>query len=222
MPTDGTGSTVVARRLQREAYFPTLIYFLDLPDAAALNSAIKPHIYAWRAADGAGIVRSNVRGTGAWHSRLDMHQRAEYRALVDHVLAAALPIHEEMGYDPAYELAIDNMWANVHARHAFNRSHVHPNVLWSGAYYVQAPAGSGRIYFTDPRPQALAITARYAPDEPRKPLAWAEVYFEPIEGRLLLFPAWLQHEVEPNLSEQGGLAGDRISVSFNLFQQRRR
>jgi uncharacterized protein (TIGR02466 family) len=47
------------------------------------------------------------------------------------------------------------------------------------------------------------------------------VYYEPLEGRLLLFPAWLQHEVEPNLAEQDGPAGDRISVSFNLFQQRR-
>lgn len=221
MPTDATGSTAVTGRLQRETYFPTLIYFLDLPEAAALNADIKPQIYAWRAADGEGIVRSNVRGTGAWHSRLDMHRRPEYRTLVDHVLAAARPIQEEMGYDPAYELAIDNMWANVHPRHAFNRSHVHPNVLWSGVYYVQVPPGAGRIYFTDPRPQALAFTARYAPDSPRKPLAWAEVYYEPLEGRLLLFPAWLQHEVEPNLAEQDGPAGDRISVSFNLFQQRR-
>jgi uncharacterized protein (TIGR02466 family) len=222
MPTDATGGAAAIGRLQREIYFPTLIYFLDLPDGAALNAAIKPHIYAWRAGDEAGIVRSNVRGTGAWHSGLDMHQRPEYGALVEHVRAAALPIHQELGYDPAYELAIDNMWANVHPRHAFNRSHIHPNVLWSGVYYVQAPPGAGRIYFTDPRPQALAFTPRYAPDAPRKPLAWSEVYFEPIEGRLLLFPAWLQHEVEPNLSEEGGPAGDRISVSFNLFQQRRR
>ncbi len=33
-------------RLMRELYFPTYIYYQDLPDAAALNDDIKPHIYA--------------------------------------------------------------------------------------------------------------------------------------------------------------------------------
>jgi uncharacterized protein (TIGR02466 family) len=221
MQTEGTASPAAAGRLMREIYFPTVIYFLDVPDAASLNDAMKAHIYAWRAQDGEGIVRSNVRRTGAWHSRLDMHQRVEYQGLVDQVLAAARPIYEEMGYDAAYEPAIDNMWANVNPRHAFNRSHIHPNVLWSGVYYVQAPPGAGRIYFTDPRAQAQAITARFAPDTPRNPLAWSEVYFEPVEGRILLFPAWLMHEVEPNLTELEGPAADRISVSFNLIQRRR-
>ncbi len=221
MQTKGDGDPPVAGRLIREVYFPTLIYFQDVPDAGALNEAIKPQIYAWRDADGEGIVRSNVRGTGAWHSRVDMHERAEYAGLVDRILAAARPIYEEMGYDPAYEPAIDNMWANVSPRSGFNRGHIHPNVLWSGVYYVQAPPGAGRIYFTDPRPQALAITPRYIPDTPRRALAWSEVYYEPVEGRMILFPAWLMHEVEPNLSELEGPAADRISVSFNLVQRRR-
>jgi uncharacterized protein (TIGR02466 family) len=68
----------------------------------------------------------------------------------------------------------------------------------------------------------VSAQLRHLEVHPVKTLAWSEVYFEPIEGRLLLFPAWLQHEVEPNLSEESGPAGDRISVSFNLFQQRRR
>lgn len=50
---------------------------------------------------------------------------------------------------------------------------------------------------------------------------WTEVYFEPIEGRLLLFPSWLMHEVEPNLAAETGDAGDRISISFNIMQRRR-
>ena len=37
---------------------------------------------------------------------------------------------------------------------------------------------------------------------------------------MILFPGWLMHEVEPNMSELEGPAGDRISVSFNLFQRR--
>jgi len=218
LPSDGAPSNIP---LVREAYFPTFIYFADLPGAAALNASIKPHIYAWRAQDQDGIVRSNVRQTGAWHSRLDMHQRAEYRALSTQILAAARRIFDDLGYDPAYEPAFSNMWANINPRHGYNRNHVHPNVLWSGVYYVQAPAGAGRIFFTDPRAQAQVLTPNYVPDKVRKPEAWNEVYFEPIMGRLILFPAWLTHEVEPNMSDAEGPAGDRISISFNVFQKRR-
>ena len=58
-------------------------------------------------------------------------------------------------------------------------------------------------------------------DEGRKQAHnWTEVYFEPVEGRLILFPAWLSHEVEPNLSDAEGDAAVRISISFNLFQRR--
>jgi uncharacterized protein (TIGR02466 family) len=206
--------------LSREIYFPTLIYYSDLPEARELNDALKPRIYAWRAEDEKGIVRSNVETLGAWHSRLDMHQREEYRALAEAILAAARIVGEDLGYDPAWDLVFDNMWANINPRYAYNRGHVHPNSLWSGVYYVQAPAGSGRIVFTDPRPQAQMVVPAYRRDAQRRLETWSEVYFEPIEGRLILFPAWLVHEVEANLSSGEGPAADRISVSFNIFQRR--
>jgi uncharacterized protein (TIGR02466 family) len=208
-------------RVVRELYFPTPIYYWDLPDARALNDAMKPHLYAWRDQDQEGIVRSNVKQVGAWHSRLDMHQRPEYRVLTDHVLGAARTIAADLGYDPSAEMVIDNMWTNILPRFAYNRGHIHPNALWSGVYYVQAPPGSGRILFTDPRPQAQMLAPRYLPGVQRRPEVWAEVYYEAVEGRLIVFPAWLLHEVEPNVAEADGPAGDRISVSFNLYQRRR-
>ena len=207
--------------LQREPYFPTFIYYQDLPDSAQLNPPIKSHVYALRSNDREGVVRSNVKRVGAWHSGLDLHRREEYRALSGRILAAAQKLSDDLGCDPAYEPAFDNMWANINPKHGYNRNHTHPNVLWSGVYYVQAPPDSGRIFFTDPRPQALVMPPLYAPNTPRKREAWSEVYFEPIEGRLILFPAWLTHEVEPNLSDREGPAGDRISLSFNLRQTRR-
>ena len=113
---------------------------------------------------------------------------------------------------------ISNMWANVSPRYAFNRVHTHPGSAWSGVYYVHAPEHSGKIYFQDPRPQAQVYNVRYKTDAPRKREVWSEVFYEPIVGRLILFPAWLQHEVQPNLSELEGEAGERISISFNIHQ----
>ena len=63
----------------KEVYFPTPIYFKDLPDIEELNQAAKQQIYAWRDQDNEGIVRSNVARVGSWHSQLDMNHREEFR-----------------------------------------------------------------------------------------------------------------------------------------------
>jgi hypothetical protein len=47
--------------------------------------------------------------------------------------------------------------------------------------------------------------------EPAGEFAQARVCCEPATGRLLLFPAWLWHEVEQSTSDQ-----PRICVSFNV------
>ena len=220
MDDDPPGNTREASRLVWEKYFPTFVCYRDLPGSEALNAAIKPHIHAWRSDDEEGIVRSNAKQVGCWHSRLDMHQREEYRDLTIQIRAAAQEIFDSLGYDPAFEPVFDNMWANINPRHGFNRHHIHPNTLWSGVYYVQVPPDAGRILFSDPRPQAQNLTPRYVRGQQRKREVWSEVNFQPIEGRVILFPSWLPHEVEPNMSELEGQAGDRISISFNFIQKR--
>jgi uncharacterized protein (TIGR02466 family) len=42
---------------------------------------------------------------------------------------------------------------------------------------------------------------------------WREVHYQPIAGRLIMFPSWLNHCVDPNQSDD-----IRISVSFNFLQ----
>jgi uncharacterized protein (TIGR02466 family) len=208
-------------RLVGESYFPTLIFFRDLPNGAALNDIVRPAVYAWRDNDPAGIVRSNMSQVGSWHSSLDMADRPEFAELVGEIQAHAETLFAQLGYDPDFGPWLSNMWVNVHPFHGYNRSHMHPNALWSGVYYVQSPPRSGRILFGDPRAQALNIRPIFRADRPVPPIGWTEVYYEAIEGRILFFPAWLRHEVEPNLSGVEGRAGDRISVSFNFTQRRR-
>ncbi len=42
---------------------------------------------------------------------------------------------------------------------------------------------------------------------------WREVHLDAVEGRIIMFPSWLWHCVEPNESND-----IRISVSFNFIQ----
>jgi len=218
MQNEPSGNAAQSGTLKRELYFPTLIYHVDLPGSDELNSSVKARIYTLRTEDRDGIVRSNMQQVGSWHSRLDLHQQEDFGPIANAILQNVQRVFGDLGYDQRYEAVFDNFWANINPKYGYNRNHIHPNVLWSGVYYVQAPADSGRIFFSDPRAQALVLTPRYTPDVPRKPEVWPEVYFEPVEGRLILFPAWLTHEVEPNMSNSNGAEGDRISISFNVRQ----
>ena len=207
--------------LQREVYFPTYIYFKDLPDeeARVLNVEIKENIWAWRGRDPEGITRSNVRNTGAWHSAVDMQTRPEFQPLCGWIRSSVAEVFGDLGYHSDWRPDIINMWANVSPRYAFNRSHIHAGSLWSGVYYVQAPAGAGRIVFSEPRAQVRMTGPVYERPSHERPESWDEVYFKPLEGRIILFPSWLLHEVEPNMSDIGGKSGERISVSFNIGQR---
>jgi len=220
MSTNERGGSARPKRMNRDFFFPTQIYFTDLADAEALNQELKGHIYAWRDADPQGTFRTNAPQVGGWHSATDMHTRSEYNRLTLEIFELVQGVYDDLGYDPEFEPVCDSMWANINPRHAYNRHHSHPHALWSGVYYVQTPENAGLLYFTDPRPQAQVLTPYYDPQR-RRADTWHEVYYQPQEGRLIVFPAWLVHAVQPNLSEKPDREGDRISVSFNFYQRRR-
>ena len=80
-------------------------------------------------------------------------------------------------------------------------------------YYIKAPKNSGQIVFNEPRATAHMVMPRRKQGIPPSHL-WREVRVDPLEGRIIIFPAWLWHCVEPNESTD-----IRISVSFNFIQK---
>jgi len=200
----------------RELFYPTSIFFKDIENADEINKSLVKNIIAWKNKDEKGIVRSNSLG---WHSGVDMHHRKEFLNITKELFKMQKEIYQSESYNPDTEPFCDNMWANVNYKHAHNRNHVHPGALWSGVYYVQTPKNCGRIWFTDPRGEAHMDLAVLDPTKPKPLNQWREVYYEPVAGRLIMFPGWLTHEVEPNLSDIKGQNGWRISISFN-FKQR--
>ncbi len=203
--------------MNREFFFPTPIYYFDLEDADALNLFLKNRINVWRESDQAGIERSNAKRSGAWHSPTNMADKPEYQAFVSILLERVQQVFENLQYSATSQPHCLNMWANVTGPGGYNRSHTHPGSLWSGVYYVQAPKDCGRIVFEDPRPQANVLSP-FLNEEAQRAEHWSTVHYDALEGRLILFPSWLQHSVEPNFSELKNPACQRISISFNLGQ----
>lgn len=211
-------SEPVTLELKREVYFATYIYVVDLPHGTQISKGLASSIRNLRKKNPKGIVKSNVKRLGAWHSVDNLEKQDEFDDISAYILASVQEVFNNLGYRKDTHPIITNMWANISPRYGFNQVHTHPGSIWSGVFYVQAPPESGKIFFLDPRAQASVINIRYEKGQPKKPEVLSRIFFEPKVGRLLLFPSWLQHEVQPNLSELDGEQGERISMSFNIRQ----
>lgn len=204
----------------KRAYFPTLIFQIDLPDPEALNNRLLAAIYAAQERDQKGIQRSNISALGGWHSHNDLHKDPAFVEITQLVTAATTRINADQGYDPRYGIKIGTMWSIINPPGSANRAHVHPGCMWSGVYYIHAPEKAGNIEFIEPRTAHLMNQARYAPNAKRAKENWTKVRYEPKPGRMVIFPSWLYHAVDTNEAKEQGRAGHRVIISFNLNQSR--
>jgi uncharacterized protein (TIGR02466 family) len=184
--------------------FPTLLWkILVKPE---LRDAIDAKILAALASMRRDLPR--LESGHGWQSEQTLHDREELQDLVGCVDNATRSILRflQIGHD-AFE--ITGCWATVLARGAAHKAHSHPNNYLSGAYYVRTHPGADTINFHDPRNQAgvirppvMELTAENTD----------QVVVKVTNGTLLLFPAYLEHSVDANTSEE-----ERVSISFNIM-----
>jgi uncharacterized protein (TIGR02466 family) len=184
--------------------FPTFVWRAELrPEICRpLNASIEQGLAE------IGAPLADLKHGESWQSDHGLHERHQFRGLVDCINEAIDIVLDylKVGRERA---KITGCWANVSAPGADHRAHSHPNNYLSGVYYVRTHNGADTINFQDPRPQtaiirppATALTAENAD----------QVVVTVADGTLLLFPAWLQHSVDPNRSDRV-----RISMSFNVM-----
>ena len=186
-----------------EKFFPTHVYGKDVQ---LDNNKMARDIINWSNQD-PGVSKTNVKG---WHSTTDMANKLEYQQLVKELFKMQEEIFNNEHLDRSSRLG--NMWANINPPGGMNQPHIHPNALFSGVYYIKSPIKSVRLKIYDPRPGVQFIMPIRKPGNPGKDL-WREANIDPVEGRIIMFPAWLWHAVEENQSND-----IRISVSFNFIQ----
>jgi uncharacterized protein (TIGR02466 family) len=184
--------------------FSTPVWELQLPAwrYEPINAAVLAGLEVVRAAD-----PPPPPGT-AWQSRPDLHLRPELSGLVDCIHQAVEPILDFLKVNHG-GVEITGCWANVNAPGTAHGIHSHPNNYLSGVYYVRTPPGADSINLHDPRvqtgiirPPVTALTAQNTD--------MVVIHVQP--GRLLVFPAWLQHSVSVSAAEC-----ERVSVSFNVM-----
>jgi uncharacterized protein (TIGR02466 family) len=87
--------------------------------------------------------------------------------------------------------------------------HMHPNSKLSGVLYLKVPQNSSPIHFYDPR-----VHRRFTSREIQTPneYNWEWASIPAIEGNMLIWESWIEHEVRKNKSTDG-----RITAVFNVW-----
>ena len=225
-PTTLSGAGVLRKpkyaAVEAMPLFATPLVVFDVPDAPALNKDLR-RVIAEREKAHSSTRKTNL---GGWQSSWDMDRWGGAAAIK--LLAYARNVANQMTTDqegkpgggpyPGYFAVtwLCNMWANVNRGGHSNEVHSHPGAFWSGTYYVDDggidgdPSLGGELEFMDPRGPLPVMNAPHL-----RMLsgltAGATERVRPKAGRMVMFPAWLLHQVRV----YHGTA-ERISIAFNL------
>lgn len=191
--------------------FSTPILIRDMDNPVATNRGLTDIILE-RESQTPTIKRSNI---GSWDSDKDLFEWPfeEVRTLKQWVASGIKEITlkaTKNKFNPKMQDMLAHAWANVSRADSYRKIHNHEACTWSGVYYVKSDlvkeksVSSGNIEFLDPR--MLCITAEL----PNSSFG-SRVRVVPRAGRLVIFPNWLLHYVNP--VEDDSL---RICIAFNV------
>lgn len=192
--------------IKAQLLFPSYVWFTSFDDYKDFNIGLVENCYKLREIDSTGVSKSNDTG---WQSSPVLQELEQFEELNQRILLLCKSIGESLQFLPNSKYTYQ-AWVNISPPGAFNKVHHHPNSHFSGVYYVSLKAPEcGRIYFRDPRIAGKMLTY---PASSKVEFTSEETIMSPEEGRVYIFPSWLEHGVEVNRSQQ-----DRISISFNVF-----
>jgi uncharacterized protein (TIGR02466 family) len=102
---------------------------------------------------------------------------------------------------------LGHSWVNLVTKDQNQDWHQHQDATISGTYYYQTSGTDGDIVFRTPN-QFVELELFSFGNMVGKQYA-----VQPKNGKIVLFPGWLSHKVEPNITDN-----TRISISFNYLR----
>ena len=150
----------------------------------------------------------NISNIGGWQSNLLSGEIPELNYLFIQVekhfniISANLPINK------GDRVNIGDCWININRGNNFNRPHVHPGAILSAVFYLD-DFNDGRLILQSPIQNHAYHISNW---EVLNDFTSGVNYVHPQSNKLIIFPAWLNHLVEPSASNK-----DRISLAFNGY-----
>jgi uncharacterized protein (TIGR02466 family) len=192
--------------------FPTFLGVAHYPDFDAERERLINRIRQISAEDAEGIRISRQRypnGYTSYYTHNTLHSDPAFARLVAFIQHMATQYAAQQYWDiERYEPVMSSLWCNINGQYSFHSEHLHPFSHISGVFYISSPSDSGSILFKDPRPGRAMVPPPVTQFRPENSTL---VNIPPEDGKLLMFPSFLEHSVEQNLT-----TAERIGISFNF------
>ena len=192
--------------------FPTQFWTTELNENI---EQLQNEAYLIRKNDEDGVLKSNS-GFKAYQSKdiRDLNNLPGTNQLVKQIINAVNAIHQTSRKG---ELQLTNFWININGKGSSNTPHTHSGLNYSGVFFIKVPKEMkrGRFLFYRNFNEADFISTEHMGHF--KEGYRMQGYDYPIntilpkENMLIVFPSWVPHAVEINLSDE-----ERISLSFNF------
>ena len=183
--------------------FPVPIHIFDVNGFDEVKNDLIDYAYNLKEKD-EGVTISNY---GGWQS-------SGFRVVNEDDLLHSFLINCLCNF-PSLKKSVDMLvygWININKPGDFNIKHSHPANDLSGVLWIKTPKNCGNIQFHSPSCFETFLEIESYTDDFRNNNNYHHAYwFPPIEGRMIIFPSHLVHDVQENLSNE-----ERISVSFNI------
>ena len=184
--------------------FPVPIHVFDIDQFDKVQNDLIEYSYNLRDKDKLSVRRSNYGGWQSTPFYLD-DRTDKIQDFLINCLTSFPCIKEEIKIYPT-------AWININNPGSFNLKHNHPTSDLSGVLWIKCPENCGNIVFESPLCfETFNEIDSYKQDFKDNNRYDHSYYFPPVEGRIIIFPSHLEHEVRENLSNE-----DRISISFNI------
>ena len=185
--------------------FPSSIHSLGINDFDDYKDQLVKEIYQERDENPIGRKISNYGGWQSNEININYCKSETLKEIIIRSLCQLEPIFKNVS------MTVQG-WMNINGPGNFNVKHDHPRSNLSGVLWIKTPKNSGNLVFTSPQLfNKFQELYNYTDEFKFDTKSYMTYYFPPTEGRILLFPSSLEHEVEENKSNE-----DRISYSFNI------
>ena len=187
-----------------ENIFPVPIHTFDVNGFEKIQNDLIDYAYDLKNKEPKGVLFSNC---GGWQSSCFLVNNE------NDILQSFLM--DCLGEFPPIKKSVDlivSAWLNINPPNSYNSMHSHPDCNLAGVLWIKTPKNCGNIVFQSPFDfQTYKEVESYTEEFKSQNKYFHKYNFIPIEGRIMVFPSHLEHQVKPNESKE-----DRISVSFNI------
>lgn len=188
-------------KLEQITLFKTDLY------ATSINVNNNDIVKYLKKLDKDAIVVNNQSNHGGWHSHFYFDPFPSCLDPVNDKINKFMKETMHKDFLIRGDLCVHNSWILINKKGNFNKPRKHPPYTFTGLYFVNSPKDSGDLIFNN-----QAEMNNYAVDYKKfNAHNSKEFTISPRKGDLLIWPAWIETYITPNLTN-----AEKIMYGFNI------